>query len=318
LVNLREAFQKLLDRLRSELRAQLPAKTTIKSGEIPLRRRRHRSEQEVAGRDERRAQRLSVHSRGQRLRRAGLDVLAIAHRLKTSRSTVYHLLSMAQFPEPISNKRLPSLLDPFVDHLSRRWTDGCRNASRLWRELRAQGYPGTRRQIAQWVYERREQAAPSTPTKYIVTGLHPGGQLVTRHEAADQATLSASRQLVWLFLKHSNQLEVKEFALRDQLLAHPIVRRAKKLAQNFQRIVRNQKPRAFDDWLQACQTAAIPELANFAIGLRKDYLAVKTALSTQWSNGQTEGQVNKLKMLKRQMYGRANFDLLRSRLLYPP
>jgi transposase len=69
-------------------------------------------------------------------------------------------------------------------------------------------------------------------------------------------------------------------------------------------------------WLEAAQTSGLAEIQNFAVGLEKDLAAVTNAISLAWSNGQTEGQVNRLKMLKRQMYGRANFDLLRRRVLY--
>ena len=74
----------------------------------------------------------------------------------------------------------------------------------------------------------------------------------------------------------------------------------------------------FTSWLQACQASNISEFVNLALGMKKDHEAIQTALSSEWSNGQTEGQVNRLKLLKRQMYGRANFDLLTARFLHPP
>ena len=70
-------------------------------------------------------------------------------------------------------------------------------------------------------------------------------------------------------------------------------------------------------WLEACCISNIDTIQNFAAGIKQDYAAVKAALETDWSNAQTEGQVNRLKMLKRQMYGRAGLDLLRIRILYP-
>ena len=106
--------------------------------------------------------------------------------------------------------------------------------------------------------------------------------------------------------------------MREQLLMHPVLSQAKQLAQDFQQIVRQRQSERLNSWLKACETAEIPELANFALGLRQDYRAVRAAVSSVWSNGQTEGQVNRLKLLKRQMYGRAEFDLLRLRFLHPP
>jgi transposase len=272
-------------------------------------------------------QRLALHEKVHRLRRAGRDTLrgAIARdpsagsgqALSLSPTTVYKYLSMSRLPERAARQRQPSILDPFVDYLTARWQAGCRNACQLWREIREQGYPGTHRQVLRWAYERRERPSPTTPMKYLDQGAQAEKQLLTLSEAADRAPLPVSRRLVWLFLKHSDQLEPEERTLRDQLLTHPVLVTAKKLAQDFQRMVRERTSRALEAWLTSCETAAIPELVNFAVGLRQDYAAVKAALSSTWSNGQTEGHVNRLKLLKRQMYGRAHFDLLRLRCLHP-
>ncbi|MFC1960855.1 transposase, partial [Chloroflexota bacterium] len=75
---------------------------------------------------------------------------------------------------------------------------------------------------------------------------------------------------------------------------------------------------ALDRWLADAQSSAVTRLKTFAEGLLKDYKAIRAALEFEWSNGQVEGQVNRLKVLKRIMYGRANFDLLRLRVLHPP
>ena len=79
-----------------------------------------------------------------------------------------------------------------------------------------------------------------------------------------------------------------------------------------------QVPEKLDDWLEQMESCGVKKLQNFALGLRQDYGAVRAALIYDWSNGQVEGQVNRLKTIKRQMYGRANFDLLRQRVLGPP
>lgn len=131
----------------------------------------------------------------------------------------------------------------------------------------------------------------------------------------DRAPLPVARQLVWLFLKHTDQLEAEEVSLRQQLLRHPLLAKAKRVVQDFQSMVRERKSKSWTTWLKACDGAGISELSNFAAGLRQDERAVRAALTLEWSNGQTEGQVNRLKLLKRQMYGRAGFDLLRRRCL---
>ena len=80
-------------------------------------------------------------------------------------------------------------------------------------------------------------------------------------------------------------------------------------------MVRERTGQRFDAWLTRATSSGITELDRFARGLTDDRAAVEAGLTLEWSNGQTEGQVNKLKLLKRQMYGRANFDLLRLHLL---
>ena len=169
--------------------------------------------------------------------------------------------------------------------------------------------------MARDLFERVSRVA----TASFALGLkaHSGHPIFSIHEAADQPSLPASQRLVWLFLKHTDQLDLEDLRLRDQLLFHPTLLKTRELAQEFQRIVRDHNGSALDPWLKICETADIPEFANFAAGLRQDYQAVRAGITLKWSNGQTEGQVNKLKMIKRQMYGRANLDLLRSRLLHP-
>ena len=80
-------------------------------------------------------------------------------------------------------------------------------------------------------------------------------------------------------------------------------------------MVRERDPEMLDGWLEEASASRSPELRSFAEGLRGDYGAVRAALSEHWSNGQVEGQINRLKLLKRQMYGRANLDLLKRRVV---
>jgi transposase len=81
-------------------------------------------------------------------------------------------------------------------------------------------------------------------------------------------------------------------------------------------MVRERKSEQLDGWVMTAEKSQIVELCNFARGMRQDYPAIRAALTEEWSNGQTEGQNTRLKLLKRQMYGRAKLDLLRHRVLY--
>jgi transposase len=89
-------------------------------------------------------------------------------------------------------------------------------------------------------------------------------------------------------------------------------------AQRFARFVRERKAQEFAPWLEAAVKSSSPEIKGFVAGLKRDQAAVEGALTYAWSNGQTEGQVNKLKNLKRQMFGRSKFDLLKARVLASP
>ncbi len=96
----------------------------------------------------------------------------------------------------------------------------------------------------------------------------------------------------------------------------PATQRLGQLGRSFQRIVREKRADLFDGWLAEVRQSGIQDLINWANGLLTDESAVRNALSSNWSNGQTEGQINRLKTIKRQMYGRADFDLLRARVLH--
>jgi transposase len=114
-------------------------------------------------------------------------------------------------------------------------------------------------------------------------------------------------------------LEEQERAFISELTRlAPTLQTVQALAQDFLEMMRKRIEPAFDDWYNRVQSSGSTELKRLAEGLLTDEAAVRAALSSEWSNGQTEGQVNLLKMLKRQMYGREKFDLLRLRVLYAP
>jgi transposase len=225
---------------------------------------------------------------------------------------------MPEFPQQIVRKRMASTLDPYKAYLSQRWQEGCRNGLQLWREIQEKGYPGTSRQVSKWAYERRDQPAPTTPHKYLEENTQGQPTLRSIRTPLGKQTLPVAKRLVWLFLHPLEKLEAEEKGLRDHLTNHPELRCGWELVQDFQQMVRERKAHEFEDWLRACETSQLPELMNLANGMRKDYSAIQNALHSPWSNGQTEGQINRLKLLKRQMYGRAKFDLLRLRFLHPP
>ncbi len=118
-------------------------------------------------------------------------------------------------------------------------------------------------------------------------------------------------------MKEESGLTEEQRVFIAQLLAgSPEVSRIRDLGRQFQRMVKEKDEGPFAEWLEGAQQSGIKELAGFADGLKRDLSAVCEALRSQWSNGQTEGQINRLKLVKRQMYGRAKVDLLKARVLY--
>jgi transposase len=235
----------------------------------------------------------------------GTDMRAIADQLGMSCRTVRRYLTANGFPEMAQRRKRPSILDPHVPYLERRWTAGCRNGTQLYREIAAKGFAGSCSLVRQWAGKMRKE-----DQQMIVPG-KPSARPRSRAVRPWSAQYA-----VWLLLKDLETLSAeKRAALRRMLDASPALPRAYGFAQSFLQIVRHRLSKALEPWLKAVLENGIAELSGFARSLNKDIDAVLAALSLPWSNGQVEGQVNRLKLIKRQMYGRAKFDLLRLRVL---
>lgn len=185
-----------------------------------------------------------------------------------------------------------SSLTPWLPWLEREWSRGCRNGAELWRHLRADGFRGSLRAVGEWATRQRraEQAVPTG------AGKSPPARRIAR--------------LLTVGRNHLSRADAVQVARIEEAL--PALAVARELTDRFTDMVRNARDDALADWLDDAECSMI---APFARGLRSDYSAVAAALREPWSNGQTEGQINRLKTIKRQMYGRANIDLLRARLV---
>jgi transposase len=134
-------------------------------------------------------------------------------------------------------------------------------------------------------------------------------------EKPSAPALPASRQLVWLLLHPDQRLDDAAKELRARLFQVPEMAQAHQLAQQFQDMVRDRTPEALTSWLEACHSSGISELVTFAEGLQREEPVIRAAIELPYSNGVAEGQVNRLKMVKRTAFGRASFELLRRRVL---
>jgi transposase len=120
----------------------------------------------------------------------------------------------------------------------------------------------------------------------------------------------------WLFVSQGGKLDEKQMQQVGQIRAgHPDLERAYHLSQEFVMMLAQRREGHLESWLTEAEHSRLPEFKKMATGIRQDYAAVKAAFSSEWSNGQVEAQVNCLKLQKRIVFGRANFDLLRLRVL---
>jgi transposase len=314
LVNFREAFERLLTRRHAHLCA-LPASQELKDQLAQRQQQQPRplrqpSAKEAVRRQARRAQRYARYEQVRALHDIGLPLTQIAKRLGISWTTARDFASADTFPERAATKPRASQIDRFAAYLEQRWAAGCTNASQLWREVQERGYTGTRKQVAHWAEHQRTKPAPTTPTKDRThTGTTDGDKVYP------STRLPSPRELVWVMLREVEQLETTEKLLLEHLCCDGVMANAYDLAQSFQTMVRQRQADQFDSWLQACSGAEAAELKNFATSLRREESAIRAALTEVWSTGPVEGQITRLKSIKRQMYGRASFDLLRRRVL---
>jgi transposase len=130
-------------------------------------------------------------------------------------------------------------------------------------------------------------------------------------------TRMAPTRACWLFVSQPTKLDEKQRRqVQDIRAGQDDLETAYELSQRFVMMLTERRGSDLDGWLMRAKQSGIVELQRFATGIRRDYAAVRAAFSSPWSNGQVEAQVNRLKLQKRQVYFRADFDLLRLRVLH--
>jgi transposase len=256
---------------------------------------------------QRRALRLARYEQTRALHDQGWPLRAIGRELGLNRNTVRKYVRASSFPERQPRVvRQPSVLDPYIPYLVERWNAGCRTGTILWHEIQAHGYHGKRVTVFSFITRLRK--ALGIPAKNRT--IHDGKVAVPEDRAL------TPRDAVWLVLRPPDQRDepTKEriAELRD---THPDLTEAITLAEGFAELVRARTPATLDSWLDQAATSALPSFRSFAASLRRDYAAVHAGVELEWSTGPVEGTINRLKMVKRTMYGRAGFDLLQRRVL---
>jgi transposase len=212
--------------------------------------------------------------------------------LGLDRRTVRKYVVLEQPPVYPPRRPRPTQLTPYLGYLTERWAQGCHHARRLYQELVRRGYRASEGMVRAVVrpWQMRQESSPQT--------------------------LTPSR-LAWLVLQPADHLSDRDrIALEDSLHAHPLLGRGYQLKARFHTLLTEHDPAALDQWLQAAETSGLPPFRTLASSVRRDYAAIVAALTTPWSTGQCEGQICRVKLLKRLGYGRAKLDLLRQRSLH--
>jgi transposase len=226
----------------------------------------------------------------------GMSKAGIGRKLGLHQATVRKLVNAPSADDVVAKSlQRAHVVDPYVGYLHRRWNDGVKNATQLYREIQEQGHPGgelaVQRHLRQYRTGRGHapDPGPKPPsvrevTSWIMT--HPEHlgdevagklhRLRERDPELDRLTLHVRKFAVMMTARHGDRLE---------------------------------------DWITEVERDSLAPLAGFARNLRRDFDAVRNGLSLPHSSGAVEGNINRLKMLKRQMFGRASLDLLRKRVL---
>ncbi|HEY4386773.1 MAG TPA: ISL3 family transposase [Ktedonobacteraceae bacterium] len=242
------------------------------------------------------------YERIQELHADGMSLRKIGEELGLARNTVRkYFRQPPEPPLPTPRPLRASKLDRYEDYILTRLSQGCKNAAQIYREITEMGFKGGHTNVRAYVaHLRKSTAEGSTPAK-----------------RSERAQAISPRTLRWLLTRDRTDLNQEEQAHLDQLLQiSPEVQLIHTLLHAFLDMVRERQYQQLRPWMQEASKSAIPEIKSFVAGIERDYDAVKEALRLPWSQGITEGKVNKLKTIKRQMYGRAGFPLLRQRLLH--
>jgi transposase len=246
-----------------------------------------------------RAARQAMYDSVVALRQRGWSLTAIRRETGHDRKTVRKWLDDKRPGSWQRRKASAHPADAFSDYLRQRWDEGCRNATQLYREVCERGYLGHARNFRRWVKIRLRDAVPASAA--------PAGSRRPRRKPP------SSRVAARLLTAPDERLSRDERAFVDALrAASPSLAATADLARRFHAMLVDRDVDALDRWLAA---ALDSPLASFARGLRRDIDAVRAALTMRWSTGPVEGKINKLKLIKRSMYGRAHLDLLRARIM---
>jgi len=234
----------------------------------------------------------------QQLLAQGRSISAISRTLRLERHTVRRFARATDLDELLAKTtNRTTLLDPYQPYLNQQFNTGHTDAAALYREIRAQGYRGS----------------PQTVRRYLQP-FRPTGTAPPAAPAAPKI-----REVVrWILTKPDN-LDPDQRQHLDRILARsPHLAAAARHVATFAEMMTKLTGHRLPEWIAAVTADDLPALHSFVTGIQRDLTAVTNGLTLPHSSGPVEGHVNRIKMLKRTMFGRASFDLLRKRILLTP
>lgn len=232
----------------------------------------------------------------QELQAQGMSKAAIGRKLGLHQATMRKFVAAASVDDLIARtQQRTHLVDPYTGHLHQRWHEGERNATQLFREIRQLGYPGGELAVQRYLRQFRRSRGHAP---------RPAGKPPTVRQVTS-----------WIMTRPSD-LDSRDAArLRRIRRRDPSLDRLARHVRAFADMMTGRHGDRLDAWITAVEHDTLPPLAAFATNLRRDHDAVTAGLTLPWSSGPVEGNINRLKMLKRQMFGRASLELLRKRVL---
>jgi transposase len=317
LVNLSETLQQFFLNKKTLLKEAMPSSDpSASSPPLPEREPWHKGmskRQEEKG-EKLHQERVERYHQIHELHAKKVDTANIGRQLGVSRRLVYHYLQMQQPPERtrIHHPRI-SVIEAHKEYIIKRWNDGCRNAQQVYRELQEQqGYAGSDQPIVRLFGQFRKGKYQARTFKQVEPD---PAMCVTRSEVKSSHPPTPLKVARWMSAKADRLLDWQKTYLTSLCQADPTICQTYELVQEFASMLRERQGERLDTWLQKVEQQGISELQSFAQGLLRDYGAVKAGLTLEWSQGAVEGHVHRLKLLKRQAYGRASFQMLRKRVL---
>lgn len=302
--NWREPLQRLFDRYRGRLKkvilpsakpADEPAAAVLPAKNVN-RKRKYEKERKARAQAERQERYEIIRERHAK----GEYLTTICRDLGINYKTARKYALSDECPNPNSRRKPQRMLEPYEPYIRARWEEGCKNGKQLHREIAAHGFPGTRTLVARFVAEVRRKENEGK----------------ARSPAAAGEPLTPRKASMLLLQKPDRRSEAEATALFDLPNVHQEIAIAVAFTKRFVEIVRDRQGGKLGQWLCDAEASGVHEIQEFVRKARQDEDAVRAGCTLPVSNGQTEGKITKLKAIKRQMYGRAKFDLLRQRALY--